>query len=285
MVAVIARFKEQAVLLGARRSLVGIITRPLAAHRSDAPAIVILNTGIVHRVGHHRMYVTLSRLLAANGRMVVRFDFSGIGDSEPRSDRLSPLIACLAEIKEVLDSLENTQRVSRFILVGLCSGADHAALYAHTDPRVVGLVLMDPTLPPTARYYFHYLIQRLSNLRSWISVISGRSGLVRLMSAHLRNRMRAQGGMEDLNLHNLQFSAHLAKCYRAAAARGIKMLSVFTSVSARHTYQRQMIDAFPEASSHGALRLEFFPDSDHLFSAERERTRLYRVIMDWLGSS
>jgi hypothetical protein len=59
---------------------------------------------------------------------------------------------------------------------------------------------------------------------------------------------------------------------------------VFTSVSVRHTYQQQMLDAFPEASSRGGLRLEFFPDSDHLFSAERERARLYRVIADWLGS-
>jgi pimeloyl-ACP methyl ester carboxylesterase len=285
MVAVVARFKEQAVLLGERRSLVGIITRPLISQRSDAPAIVILNTGIVHRVGHHRMYVTLSRLLAEAGRMVVRFDFSGIGDSEPRNDHLSPVIACLAEIKEVLDSIENTHQVSRFVLVGLCSGADHAALYAHTDPRVVAVVLMDPTLPPTARYYLHYLIQRLRNLRSWVSVITGRSGLLRLMSAHLRNRMRPQGGLEDLNLQNLQFSKHLAKCYHAAAVRGIKMLSVFTSVSARHTYQQQMRDAFPEAASRGALRLEFFPDSDHLFSAHRERMRLYRVILDWLGSS
>jgi pimeloyl-ACP methyl ester carboxylesterase len=285
MDAVVANFQEQAVLLGDRRSLVGIITRPQASLRNDAPAIVILNTGIVHRVGHHRMYVTLSRLLAESGRTVVRFDFSGIGDSEPRNDRLSPLMACLAEIKEVLDSVQNTHQVSRFVLVGLCSGADHAALYAHTDPRVVGLVLMDPTMPPTARYYFYYLMQRLRNLRNWVSVVTGRSGLLRLMSAHLRNRVRPQSDLADLNLQNLQFSSYLAKCYESAARRGIKMLSVFTSVSARHTYQRQMLDAFPEASSHGALRLEFFPDSDHLFSAEKERTRLYRVIMDWLGSS
>lgn len=285
MVAVVARFKEQSVLLGERRALVGIITRPLTSQGSDAPAIVILNTGIVHRVGHHRMYVTLSRLLAQAGRLVVRFDFSGIGDSEPRNDSLSPLNACLAEIREVLDSLESSQQVSRFVLVGLCSGADHAALYAHTDPRVIGLVLMDPTMPPTARYYFHYLMQRLRNLQNWVSVITGRSGLLRLASAHLLNRVRPQSELQDLDLQNLQFSSYLSKCYEAAAARGIKMLSVFTSVSARHTYQQQMLDAFPAASSHGAFRLEFFPNSDHLFSDEKERTRLYGVIMSWLGLS
>jgi pimeloyl-ACP methyl ester carboxylesterase len=284
MAALVAEFTEQAVLLGESRSLVGIVTRPRASYRSDAPAIVILNTGIVHRVGHHRMYVTLSRMLAKTGRMVVRFDFSGIGDSKPRKNRLPALMASLAEIKEVLDSVQNSHQVSQVILVGLCSGADHAVLYAHTDPRVVGLVLMDPTMPPTARYYFHYLKQRLRNLRNWVSLLSGRSGLLRLMSAHLLSNVRPPSDLKDLNLQNLQFSPYLGKCYRAAAARNIKMLSVFTSVSARHTYEKQILDAFPGAASHSALRLEFFRHSDHLFSAETERRRLYRVITDWLGS-
>ena len=80
------------------------------------------------------MYVTLARELAARGQTVVRFDFSGIGDSEPRNDHLSPLAGCLADIKDVLDSVEGSHKLSRFILMGLCSGADHAVLYAHTDP-------------------------------------------------------------------------------------------------------------------------------------------------------
>jgi dienelactone hydrolase len=284
MAAVDVNYREQAVLFGEHRSLVGIVARPPAPHRSDEPAVVILNTGIVHRVGHHRMYVTLSRELASSGRTVIRFDLSGIGDSESRRDPSASLAAALADIKEVLDWLEKTHRLSSFILVGLCSGADHAALYAHSDPRVVGLVLMDPTMPPTARYYFHYIVQRLRNLRSWISVATGRSGLAALMSAHLRNRVRPTAGLQGLTLQNLQFSPYLAQCYRSVAVRGIKMLSVFTSVSVRHTYERQLLDAFPETSSLNKLRLEFFPNSDHLFSADHERARLFRVIADWLAS-
>ena len=56
MVALEIAYKEQAVLLG-RHSLVGIVTRPPPARQKDEPVVVILNTGIVHRVGHHRMYV------------------------------------------------------------------------------------------------------------------------------------------------------------------------------------------------------------------------------------
>jgi pimeloyl-ACP methyl ester carboxylesterase len=275
-------FKEQAVLLGKRRALVGIVAGPLAAPEGEQPAVVILNTGIVHRVGHHRMYVTLSRILAERGHTVVRFDFSGVGDSPPRKGSASPVVACLEDIEEVLDWLQETHRVSRVVLVGLCSGADHAVLYGHTDPRVVGLVLMDPTMPPTARYYFHYILRRLHNLRNWLSVVTGRSGLLRLVVAHLRHRVQPPADLHELTLHNLQFSAYLGKCYQAAAAQGIKMLSVFTSVSVRQTYRQQMLDAFPEASSGGGLRLEFFPDSDHLFSADKERGRLFRVIADWL---
>jgi pimeloyl-ACP methyl ester carboxylesterase len=282
MAAVVANYREQAALLGDRRSLVGVITRPSASQAADQPAVVILNTGIIHRVGHHRMYVTLARMLASSGRTVVRFDFSGIGDSAPRNDRMSPLTACLAEIKEVLDSLEKTHRVSRFVLIGLCSGADHAVLYGSKDPRVTGLVLMDPTLPPTPRYYFHYVMQRLCNPRNWMSVATGRSGLLRLIRAHLWHRAQPKSDLQELTLQNLQFSPHLVDSYRAVAGRGVKILSVFTSVSVRHTYRQQMLDAFPEASAGGALRLEYFPDSDHLFSQERERTRLFRVIADWL---
>ena len=287
MTALELRFKEQAVLLGPRQSLVAIVARPLDSTQSTEPAVVILNTGIVHRVGHHRMYVTLSRVLAGTGRTVVRFDFSGIGDSAPRSDGLTPLMSCLQDIKEALDSLERLRLASRFVLVGLCSGADHAVLYGHTDPRVAGLVLMDPTLPRTARYYFHYILQRLGNLQNWMSVLTGRSGLLRLAAEHVVNwvRPRPQGNLQQLDLGNLPFSPYLITCYRATATRRQRILFVLTSVSTRHTYAQQWRDAFPEVGSSGAVRAEFFAKSDHLFSAGKDQELLFQVITDWLASA
>src|SRR3569833_3370039 len=104
MAAVELAYKEQAVLLGSH-CLVGILTRPPPARQKDEPVIVILITGIVHRVGHHRMYVSLSRELAKSGRTVVRFDFAGIGDNKPHNDSTTPLMASMTDIREVLDSL------------------------------------------------------------------------------------------------------------------------------------------------------------------------------------
>jgi pimeloyl-ACP methyl ester carboxylesterase len=136
------------------------------------PAVVILNTGIAHRVGHHRMYVTMARELAALGHLAFRFDFSGIGPSASWGDGLSPIEAHQADLSEALDWLTASYDVKEVVLIGLCSGADIALSYGHSDKRVVGLVLLDPT--PTVRFYAHYISRRLTPLRSWV-VFRGRT--------------------------------------------------------------------------------------------------------------
>src|SRR5690606_37128378 len=50
--------RESAVLFGAADSLVGIVTEPEpGTARTDAQAVLILNSGLVHRVGPKRMHV------------------------------------------------------------------------------------------------------------------------------------------------------------------------------------------------------------------------------------
>lgn len=275
-------YREQAVLLGPRQSLLTIATRP-AAQAGPAPsAIVILNTGIVHRVGHHRMWVTLSRRLARRGHTVVRFDQSGIGDSAPSRGSEQPVVTALDDIRTVLDWLQTRHGVSRVVLAGLCSGADFAVLHAHDDPRIAGLVLMDPSMPPTARYYVRYLWQRLGNARNWLSVLTGRSGVLRLVARQLQSKARPVGGLNEVTLHNLPFSPYLRQCYQRVASRGARWLVVLTSNPVRQNYRRQFIDAFPETASGGLLRLELFSDSDHVFSQPAARERLYELITDWL---
>lgn len=277
-------FSEQALLLGNRNALVGIIARPSSPPPNELPAVVILNTGIVHRVGHHRMYVSLSRMLAGAGHVVLRFDLSGIGDSEQRNDKLSTIDSSLADIKEALDFLAATQQASRFVLIGLCSGADHAVLYGPTDPRVIGLVLMDPSIPPTTRYYVHYILQRLTSLRNWSSVAAGRSGLLRMLTSQLAYRLRPRRLTSALTLETLKFSPHLEQCYENSVANGIRILAAFTSISPRQTYRSQILDAFPRAAFKDRLQLEYFTHSDHLFSDQNDRSRLDQLVLDWISA-
>jgi pimeloyl-ACP methyl ester carboxylesterase len=272
------RISEQAVLFGSWTSLVGIVTKAVSPTSADRPAIVILNTGIIHRVGHHRMFVTMSRALGAVGYTVLRFDFSGIGDSSPRYDGLPLVDACMAEIREALDWLERDGAASRMILIGLCSGADHAVLYGHTDPRIVGLVLMDPSIPPTLRYYVHYIGRRLRRLRSWFNVLSGRSHTLRMLMRHMlpiaqRYPLRNRVPRQTIERH-----------YRNSVDSGIEILAIFTEETTRQTYRDQMIEALPNVSFGDRLTLEFFPGSDHTFALESDRSRLIQLILQWVSA-
>jgi pimeloyl-ACP methyl ester carboxylesterase len=276
------KINEQAVLLGERRSLVGILARATAPPSKDRPAVVILNTGIIHRVGHHRMYVTMSRALARAGYTVLRFDFSGIGDSDVRVDELSPVESCLADIKDVLDWIEKERQVSRVILIGLCSGADHAVLYGHTDGRIIALVLMDPTIPATARYYFHYVARRLTRLRHWTNVVAGRSRILKVWTRQLFQVVRPGWRSPRITLRDLPFHAYLEQSYQRSVDHSIQMLAIFTEDTTRQTYHGQILDAFPNVFFGDKLTTEFFPGSDHIFTSAVDRAKLICVISSWI---
>ena len=153
---------DQAVMIGARKTLVGIMTQPVDYEPEDRPVFVILNSGIIHRVGHHRMYVTLARALARVGYPVLRFDLSGIGDSESREDGLSMLDAALADVREVVDWLvhcaPSAQGYSGRVVLGCGPGARLRDLRsACLRARVARSVH-----PPTRQYHVRRFLRRLS---------------------------------------------------------------------------------------------------------------------------
>jgi hypothetical protein len=74
--------REESLYFGEGGRLFGVLTEPGAGSTRRAwPAVVFLNVGANHRVGPHRMYITLARELAARGYLGLRFDLAGLGDS------------------------------------------------------------------------------------------------------------------------------------------------------------------------------------------------------------
>jgi pimeloyl-ACP methyl ester carboxylesterase len=270
------------VMIGARKTLVGMVTQPVEYEPGDRPVFVILNSGIIHRVGHHRMYVALARALAHAGYQVLRFDLSGIGDSDSREDGLSPLESVLADMREAVDWLVTARRAQNIILVGLCSGADHSLVYGISDPRVRGLVLLDPSIPPSLEYYLRYYLHHLARPRSWINVATGRGRSWWRLRKFLGVPREEAWARHRLDLSNPAIRAFLQDAYKQAMDRGMQCLAVFTSgVADQHNYRRQILDAFPTVPFTGRLRLEYFAGCDHVFTSEAERKRLFGIVTEW----
>jgi pimeloyl-ACP methyl ester carboxylesterase len=282
MVEFMRPFHEQIAVFGKARNLVGILAQPILDHGAQKPAVVILNSGVIHRVGHHRMYVTMARKLATAGHLVLRFDFSGIGDSGSRDDSLGPTAAARADISEALDWLSETRGVSEAILLGLCSGADIALRYGHTDRRVVGLGLFDPTIPPTWRFYRHYITRRMTNVNSWQTFLRGRGRIW----GDLIERLASVAGTTSSNVRLVdpQSRKELAKLFTRSINGGLKFLIIFTGSPSdgRQAYKEQIFDAFPALSFGSAMTLNYFEDCDHLFTPASHRDRLNDLVMVWL---
>lgn len=278
-------YEEQVVLFGQEKALVGVLTRPKVEPRRCLPAVVILNTGIIHRVGHHRMYVDLARQLAMAGHAVVRFDFSGIGDSPRRADGLGLIDGCLADIRDAVEWLTTTTRAEGIVLVGLCSGADIALRYGHTDRRIVGLMLLDPPIPATTRFYAHYVFRRITRLRSWLSFIRGRGRIWSDLALGVVSGPRRAD--ENANLIKEYGRDELERLYRRTLERDIQLFVALTGGEAadRQTYREQLLDAFPNVPFGSRLRLEFFAEADHTFTSRSDRERLNVMAKAWLDAT
>jgi pimeloyl-ACP methyl ester carboxylesterase len=284
MGALMGSLREQATLFGPRKSLVGIIAQDPSAG-IDLPAVVILNAGIIHRVGPHRMFVRLSRLLAGQRRTVVRFDLSGIGDSEPRNDGLAPLEAALADLREVLDSLETTRQIKQVVLVGLCSGADHSVIYGGSDPRVVGLVLIDPSVPRTWRYYAHHYGRRIFRLRSWLNFTTGRHPMWRQLKHSIGGAAEEPAAEPADFLQTREVRAFLQNAYQRVVNAGIEILAVFTGDrESQYNYREQLLEAFPAVRFGTLLQLHYYEKATHTFTDVSDREALLRLIVEWMGA-
>lgn len=275
---------ERTQLIGPHKSLVGVFTHP-AKEGGDGqvkPMVVILNSGIIHRVGPNRLGVILARALAGQGYPVLRFDLSGIGDSEPRSDHLAPLDAALADIRDVLDWAEVQQSARRFILIGLCSGADHAVIYAGSDPRVRGLAIMDPTVPPTRRFLIRQYLRRLNNAGLWRRLLTGHVSTWRRLLFGTRTRAPETLVPEGPDLSAPEVRQYLENAYRQALGANRECLAIFTDgLPSRHNYAGQLGDALPGVDFGSRFQIEYCHDTDHTFSDEAHRDRLIDTICAW----
>jgi pimeloyl-ACP methyl ester carboxylesterase len=280
--------KERAYLLGPNESLLGIVCEPEPPPPEDRPTFVLLNAGIVHRVGPHRKTVKLARALCAAGFRTVRFDLSGVGDSAVRRDALSFQAGSLADIGEVFDDLEKRYGAKRFALMGLCSGADNSFNMAVRDERVVGAVLLDGIAYRTPRYYVHHYGARARRVRSWVT-------LSKKIEKHVRKRLRrvlasdgyvaeANAPREPVPDYVREFEPRDVVCqkFQQLVDRGVRMYWVYTSgADLYYNYATQFFDMFKPVDFKGMVDHRYFGESNHTFTELRSQQQLVAAVTDW----
>lgn len=273
--------REQAHLFGEGKSLVGIVTEPVAEKASDRPGVLLVNAGLIHRVGPNRMYVELARTLAGQGFTALRFDLSGLGDSAPRSDGMPIDARAVVEAGQAMDSLGGARKLKRFISIGLCSGADDSVRIALADPRVTGVVLIDSFYQASSGFIVRSYLPKLLRLDSWVKLFTGRSELWGGVLRALRRKFGSGADAPSRDWNTIG-ADELLTGLASLVDRGVNVLLVYTGRGAAcYQYRTRFKPTIDRLAREGSLRVEIFDDSDHVFSRRADRRELARVVCDW----
>lgn len=261
-------FGETSAAEGKR--LFGILTRP-ATIATEKPVIVIPNTGFEHRVGPNRLHVQVARALAAAGYCVLRFDVSGLGDSDPPRGAAA---SALDDARLALDALDHLRLGSRYVLIGLCSGAHDAHQLARVDSRVVGLFCIDGYAFATPKF------RRLQ----WWARLTHPTRTLRNMMGRIdpAYRIAEPQGMEAELIAWPGFD-EVAADYQAFLDRQLHMAFVFTGdIQMIYLYADQHYELFP--ALRGWAPVWFLPHIDHTLTRRAAREEMIAHIRKWLLS-
>lgn len=130
-----------------RGDVFGILSRDPSG--GPAPvALLLLSSGALPHTGPNRAWVEMSRRWAARGIPTVRLDLAGIGDAggddpELVTDESTYESWRIDDLRRVLDQLQTAGIAERFVLGGLCSGANISLQGALADSRVCGALLIN----------------------------------------------------------------------------------------------------------------------------------------------
>ena len=287
---------EEVVSFGEATSLVGILTCPSESQSTvRSPAVILVNVGIMHRVGPNRLYVKVARRLARLGFPVLRFDLSGLGDSPARKDHVPAPQSRVGETQEAMSQVSMSTGVQDFVLTGICSGANLSYEVACCDDRVVGAALINP------RYHLHdpggkidsYLRHRAFirhylrmaffssfSAKIWSSIVTGQ---LRRQSATRALRGFAPSGLLCRSRVTAAAANQAEAELRALARRGVRILHIYSEGDEGLDYFRTVLGVRTGGlEAGGLLDIEVIPGINHTFALLASQEHVLNSVSRWV---
>ena len=277
-----SEINESAHLLGTDARLVGVLSSPLdAGEQPLGVGVVILSSGLLHRVGAFRLHVDLARRLSSLGFSVLRIDQHGRGDSA-RNAGLSASETIQSEMDSVSGFFSDSYGVDKLILIGLCSGADDAVFLSVDNDNVVGMVLLDGFSERTWRYNIYRQLARWSNAaRIWRAVRRRFSGPKWKPNGDRSLPDNAAPNMEAIR--NFPSLDQARESFVNVVSRGGQALSVYTGgASDYYCYSGQLRECLALDGSEEYITEEFFPSAQHTYPIQAHRDALVTTVVDWM---
>jgi len=275
---------EEPLRFGPEGTLLGILTTTDVRQTDQRknPVFVFLNAGLLHRVGPFRLHVRLARELAKIGFCSLRVDQAGKGDSLPRVG-LTHRQSVEADFDDILAVLESRLGHVPIVLAGLCAGADNAIKLAPRDPRVVGMILLDPYCSPDIGFRARAVGWMF---RAWLHKLTIPSGYVRWMQRRTQEikypNLNSKNSVNPLALRDLPTLEQMRAAFGSIRVRNGRVFAMFTRYAVRYYNQSGQMGQVLNIEDYEQYCTEvFWPQVEHTYVFELNRRRLMEEIKGW----
>jgi len=289
------RVRDEVLTFGEDERLVGIVSHPPGGERIARgptlslgaldPGLILLNAGVLHRVGPHRLHVALARRLAGAGVIGLRLDLGGIGDSVASPDAANFRESAVADTRLAMTTMTEMFGIPRFVLFGICAGADNSIATALVDDRVVGIILIDPPTHPTPRSRLRYLYTRVAKRGRPQDVV--RRGLKTAERGLQHVIARLRGSNEPAQSSGKREAPPLPvyrEQWTQLVERGVRILAIFSGIhGAGYNHPDQVFEWFP--ALRGRIEHAYFSDANHTFTELSVQAELVDTVTRWMAKS
>jgi len=276
---------EQACAFGSNSTLTGVYTPAVNAQRAQ-PCALYLTAGLLHHVGPTRLHVELARALSHRGFAGLRFDLSGVGDSETSSMGGYFVDRSVSEVTQAMDYLSESFGHERFVLIGLCSGADDAFATAQKDNRVAGIVLLNGYAYKAGLFMVNRLLKfYLPRLFMWQKIRNRLSKLVVRESESTRQNTAALAELDD-DFRYIPPQQETADALTALTNKKTDILFVYTgSEHEEYTYKGQLFAMFPSLRNNEHITEHYLKEADHTLILKDDRNKVVNWVCDWMETT
>jgi exosortase A-associated hydrolase 1 len=273
----------------AGEALWGIVARPAPGAPVHDTAVLIVVGGPQYRVGSHRQFVLLARRVARAGYPSLRFDVRGMGDSE---GELRTFESIAPDIEAAMAALQRAcPACTRVVVWGLCDAASAALMFAAVDPKVAGIVALNPWARSVATLAAtrvkHYYRERLLQREFWAKLFGGAfdwRAALRALAANLRQARGRPGAASGTAPAALPFQDRMAQGLKDFRGRVLLILSGNDLTAQEFLEYTTGSPAWRGLLAQPKVRRVDLPDADHTFSRRPWQDRVETETIDWLRS-
>jgi len=274
--------KNIACEFGENQRLKGVLSWP-TDERRDKMALILISAGFTAKMGPHRVYAELARSLAALGVATLRFDLGGIGNSQTLHPGQALEVRTKHDIQNAIAFLQEQHGIEKFVIGGLCSGAEDAFHYAAGDARVTGVLMIDPHAYKTRMWSIRNVASRRF-LNRLIHKVLRVIGIIKVVRDE--NAVSDVEGLES-SLINYCYTSHYesTRILKELITRDVHLHYVYTGGRAAvFNHKRQFLNMFKGVEFGRNLTLDYIPNIEHTQVFEEDRQELVTVISQRLSA-